>query len=61
MPPDGSLNRWIVPLEKRYDYPTSVTGEKIEIRSIINLFHENLTQTSWVDEARFAAHQDRGA
>lgn len=46
------LNRWIVPLEKRYDYLTTVTGTKIEIPfDQLLIFSTNLDPTQLADEA----------
>ncbi len=50
--PMDLLNRWIVPLEKRYDYLTTVTGTKIEIPfDQLLLFSTNLDPTQLADEA----------
>jgi hypothetical protein len=50
--PMDLLNRWIVPLEKRYDYLTSVTGEKIEIPfDQLLIFSTNLDPNQLADEA----------
>lgn len=50
--PRDLLNRWIVPLEKRVDYLTLVTGHKIDVPfdSLI-IFATNLNPTHLVDEA----------
>jgi hypothetical protein len=46
------LNRWIVPLEKRYDYLTTVTGTKIEVPfDELLIFSTNLDPTQLADEA----------
>jgi hypothetical protein len=46
------LNRWIVPLEKRYDYLTTVTGIKIEMPfDELLIFSTNLDPTQLADEA----------
>ncbi len=50
--PMDLLNRWIVPLEKRYDYLTTVTGNKIEIPfDELLIFSTNLDPTQLADEA----------
>jgi hypothetical protein len=50
--PMDLLNRWIVPLEKRYDYLTTVTGTKIEIPfDQLLIFSTNLDPTQLADEA----------
>ncbi len=50
--PRDLLNRWIVPLEKRVDYLTLVTGRKIDVPfdSLI-VFSTNLNPSELVDEA----------
>lgn len=50
--PRDLLNRWIVPLEKRVDYLTLVTGRKIDVPfdSLI-IFATNLNPEELVDEA----------
>ncbi len=50
--PRDLLNRWIVPLEKRVDYLTLVTGRKIDVPfdSLI-IFSTNLNPEELVDEA----------
>lgn len=46
------LNRWIVPLEKRYDYLTTVTGTKIEVPfDQLLIFSTNLDPNQLADEA----------
>ena len=46
------LNRWIVPLEKRYDYLTTVTGTKIEVPfDQLLIFSTNLDPMQLADEA----------
>jgi hypothetical protein len=46
------LNRWIVPLEKRYDYLTTVTGIKIEVPfDQLLIFSTNLDPMQLADEA----------
>jgi hypothetical protein len=50
--PMDLLNRWIVPLEKRYDYLTTVTGTKIEIPfDQLLIFSTNLDPMQLADEA----------
>lgn len=50
--PMDLLNRWIVPLEKRYDYLTMVTGQKIEIPfDQLIIFSTNLDPNDLADEA----------
>lgn len=50
--PMDLLNRWIVPLEKRYDYLTTITGTKIEIPfDQLLIFSTNLDPTQLADEA----------
>jgi predicted ATPase with chaperone activity len=50
--PRDLLNRWIMPLEKRVDFLTLVTGRKIEVPfdSLI-VFSTNLSPSELVDEA----------
>ena len=46
------LNRWIVPLEKRYDYLTTVAGTKIEVPfDQLLIFSTNLDPNQLADEA----------
>ncbi|GAC1539674.1 MAG: ATPase AAA [Herpetosiphon sp.] len=46
------LNRWIVPLEKRYDYLTTVTGKKLQIPfDQIIMFSTNLHPNDLGDDA----------
>jgi hypothetical protein len=46
------LNRWIVPLEKRYDYLTTVVGTKIEVPfDELLIFSTNLDPNQLADEA----------
>jgi predicted ATPase with chaperone activity len=46
------LNRWIVPLEKRYDYLTTVTGTKVEVPfDQLLIFSTNLDPSQLADEA----------
>ena len=50
--PTDLLNRWIVPLEKRYDYLTTATGNKIEVPfDQLLIFSTNLDPTQLADEA----------
>jgi Mg-chelatase subunit ChlI len=50
--PMDLLNRWIVPLEKRYDYLTTVTGTKIEVPfDELLIFSTNLDPNQLADEA----------
>jgi predicted ATPase with chaperone activity len=50
--PRDLLNRWVVPLEKRYDYLTLHTGQKIEIPfEILIVFSTNIEPSELVDEA----------
>ena len=46
------LNRWIVPLEKKYDYLNTTQGTKIEVPfDVILIFSTNLDPTQLADEA----------
>lgn len=50
--PQELLNRWIVPLEKRYDYLTLVTGKKLEVPfDQLICFSTNLDPADMADEA----------
>jgi hypothetical protein len=50
--PMDLLNRWIVPLEKKYDYLTTITGTKIEVPfDELLIFSTNLDPTQLADEA----------
>jgi len=52
MLPRDLLNRWIVPLEKRVDYMTLVTGHKIDVPfDAMIIFSTNLNPEQLVDEA----------
>lgn len=52
MEPGELLNRWIVPLEKRYDFLTLATGKKIQVPfEQLILFSTNLEPEQLVDEA----------
>jgi hypothetical protein len=52
MRPMDLLNRWIVPLEKKYDYLTTVIGTKIEVPfDQLLIFSTNLDPTQLADEA----------
>jgi predicted ATPase with chaperone activity len=46
------LNRWIVPLEKKYDYLSTITGTKIEVPfDEVLIFSTNLDPNQLADEA----------
>ncbi len=50
--PMDLLNRWIVPLEKRYDYLTTVSGKKLEVPfDQLLIFSTNLDPNQLADEA----------
>jgi predicted ATPase with chaperone activity len=50
--PRDLLNRWTVPLEKRYDYLTLHTGQKIEVPfEVLIVFSTNIEPRELVDEA----------
>jgi hypothetical protein len=50
--PMDLLNRWIVPLEKKYDYLTTITGNKIEVPfDQLLIFSTNLDPNQLADEA----------
>jgi hypothetical protein len=50
--PMDLLNRWIVPLEKRYDYLTLITGKKLEVPfDQLIAFSSNLEPGDIADEA----------
>jgi hypothetical protein len=50
--PMDLLNRWIVPLEKKYDYLSTVTGTKIEVPfDELLIFSTNLDPNQLADEA----------
>lgn len=50
--PMDLLNRWIVPLEKKYDYLSTVTGTKIEVPfDQVLIFSTNLDPNQLADEA----------
>jgi hypothetical protein len=52
MRPMDLLNRWIVPLEKKYDYLTTITGTKVEVPfDQLLIFSTNLDPTTLADEA----------
>lgn len=52
MQPGELLNRWIVPLEKRYDFLTLASGKKIQVPfEQLILFSTNLEPEELVDEA----------
>lgn len=46
------LNRWIVPLEKKYDYLSTITGNKLQVPfDVLLIFSTNLDPNQLVDEA----------
>jgi hypothetical protein len=46
------LNRWIVPLEKKYDYLSTITGNKLQIPfDVLLIFSTNLDPHQLADEA----------
>src|SRR5262245_4838671 len=50
--PMDLLNRWIIPLEKKYDYLTTITGTKVEVPfDQLLIFSTNLDPTQLADEA----------
>ena len=50
--PQELLNRWIVPLEKRYDYLTLATGKKLEVPfDQLIVFSTNLDPADLADDA----------
>jgi hypothetical protein len=50
--PKALLNRWIVPLEKKYDYLTMANGRKIEIPfNVMIIFSTNMDPRDLVDDA----------
>src|SRR4029450_2655025 len=52
MSTDQLLNRWIVPLEKRYDYLNLPNGKKIQVPfDQLVIFSTNLEPKDLVDEA----------
>jgi hypothetical protein len=52
MPVDQLLNRWIVPLEKRYDFQKLPSGKKIQVPfDQLVIFSTNLSPRDLVDEA----------
>jgi hypothetical protein len=52
VPPADLLNRWIVPLDRRYDLLSLVTGQKIQVPfELLIIFSTNLEPTDLVDEA----------
>lgn len=52
MPVDELLNRWIVPLEKRYDYLNMPNGKKIQVPfDQLIIFSTNLQPRDLVDDA----------
>jgi len=52
MRPEDLLNRWIVPLESRFDYLTLHTGKKFQVPfDVLVVFATNLNPESLADEA----------
>jgi hypothetical protein len=52
MRPEDLLNRWIVPLESRFDYLTLHTGKKFQVPfDVLIVFATNLNPASLADEA----------
>ena len=52
MPVDALLNRWIVPLEKRYDFLNMASGKKIQVPfDQLVVFSTNLEPKDLVDDA----------
>jgi hypothetical protein len=52
MRPEDLLNRWIVPLESRFDYLTLHTGKKLQVPfDVLTVFATNLDPASLADEA----------
>ena|SRR5436189_686832 len=52
MSPTDLLNRWIIPLENRYDFLTLATGKKIQVPfEQLIIFSTNLQPTDLADEA----------
>ncbi len=52
MSTDELLNRWIVPLEKRYDYLNTISGKKIQVPfDQLVVFSTNLEPRDLVDDA----------
>jgi hypothetical protein len=52
MRPEDLLNRWIVPLESRFDYLTLHTGKKLQVPfDVLTIFATNLDPASLADEA----------
>jgi predicted ATPase with chaperone activity len=50
--PTDLLNRWIIPLENRYDFLTLATGKKIQVPfEQLIIFSTNLEPTDLADEA----------
>src|SRR5262249_56544403 len=50
--PEDLLNRWIVPLESRFDYLTLHTGKKFQVPfDVLVVFATNLNPQSLADEA----------
>jgi DNA-binding PadR family transcriptional regulator len=52
MRPEDLLNRWIVPLESRFDYLTLHSGKKFQVPfDVLSVFATNLDPASLADEA----------
>jgi predicted ATPase with chaperone activity len=52
MPPRALLNRWIIPLERRIDYLTLITGNKLQIPfDELLIFSTNLDPKDLMDDA----------
>ncbi|NNJ24519.1 AAA family ATPase [Alienimonas chondri] len=52
MNPDSLLNRWIVPLERGYDFLNTPGGKKVKVPfDLLTVFATNLRPTDLVDEA----------
>src|SRR5690606_19724341 len=50
--PQDLLNRWIVPLEKKWDFLALQTGKKIQVPfDVLIVFSTNLNPTDLVDDA----------
>ena len=54
------LNRWIIPLEKRYDFLTLASGKKIQVPfDQLIIFSTNLDPNELVDKAFYGAFPTR--
>ena len=52
MSPHALLNRWIVPLEKKYDFLTLTNGRKIQMPfNVMIIFSTNMDPADLVDDA----------